>query len=452
MLPVVLVFRQSEGYCADMTNTTGKPKTTRPRVFLFLQGPHGPFFSELANRLRETGATCFRVAFNAGDASRWKDADSLLVFRDPIPAWRDQLTRWIDETQASDLVLYGDVRRHHAEAIQIAKAAGLTIHVFEEGYLRPYWTTYERDGSNGNSKLMQISLEQMTNALNRTADVPAVPPDRWGDLRMHMIHGALYHWHVLFRNQRFPHYQPHRDQTVAEEFRLQVLRLLRRPRHMVERWITTRRIRAGGRPYHVVLLQLEHDASFRAFSDFASQTEFVDMVIAGFADGAPQHHRLVFKAHPLEDGRAPLDRTIRDTARARGVSDRVHFVRGGKLAYLLQAARSAVTVNSTSAHQALWRGLPVRSFGVSVYDKPGLVSGQPLPEFFADPMPPDPNAYAIYRQFLLETSQLPGGYYSSKGRAQLLRHVVDRMVSTKDPYDLRLQSRETAAQQLRVVR
>jgi capsular polysaccharide export protein len=67
-------------------------------------------------------------------------------------------------------------------------------------------------------------------------------------------------------------------------------------------------------------------------------------------------------------------------------------------------------------------------------------------------MPPDPNAYAIYRQFLLETSQLPGGYYSSKGRAQLLRHVVDRMVSTNDPYDLRLQSRETAAQQLRVVR
>ena len=448
----MLGFTHPEGYCADMTNTTGMPKTSRSRTFLFLQGPHGPFFSELADRLRETGSMCFRVAFNAGDGSRWRDRSSLLAFRDPISGWPEQLARWIDTTKATDLVLYGDVRRHHAEAIRIARAADLTVHVFEEGYLRPYWATYERDGSNGNSKLMQITLDQMQGALSRTADVPALPPDRWGDLRMHMIHGALYHWHVLFRNQSFPHYQPHRDQSVAQEFGLQLLRLVRRPRHMIERWITTRRIRTGGRPYHVVLLQLEHDASFRAFSDFASQTEFVDMVIAGFAQGAPSHHRLVFKAHPLEDGRAPLERTIRDSARVHGVTDRVHFVRGGKLAYLLQSARSAVTVNSTSAHQALWRGLPVRSFGISVYDKPGLVSDQPLPEFFADPHPPDPEAYAVYRRFLLETSQLPGGFYSAKGRSQLLRHVVDRMLSTRDPYDLRLDPRETAAQQLRVVR
>jgi capsular polysaccharide export protein len=435
-----------------MTNTTGKLKTSAPRVFLFLQGPHGPFFSELADRLRETGATCFRVAFNAGDVSRWRDAQSLLAFRDPLSAWPEQLGHWLTSTKATDLVLYGDVRWHHAEAIRIARTAGLTVHVFEEGYLRPYWATYERDGSNGNSKLMQITLEQMQGALNRRADVPALPPDRWGDLRMHMVHGALYHWHVLFRNQSFPHYLPHRDQSVAEEFRLHVLRLLRRPRHMIERWVTTRRIRTGGRPYHVVLLQLEHDASFRAFSDFASQTEFVDMVIDGFAKGAPPHHRLVFKAHPLEDGRAPLERTIRTGAQRHDVSDRVHFVRGGKLAYLLQSARSAVTVNSTSAHQALWRGLPVRSFGVSVYDKPGLVSDQPLPDFFADPQPPDPAAYALYRQFLLETSQLPGGYYSAKGRSQLLRQVVDRMLSVQDPYGLRLVPRETGGQQLRVVR
>ncbi|MCI5112511.1 MAG: capsule biosynthesis protein CapA [Marivita sp.] len=435
-----------------MTNTTGKPRTARRRVFLFLQGPHGPFFSELANRLKETGADCYRVAFNAGDGSRWRDRRTLLPFRGVLPDWPSQLTAWLDETKATDIVLYGDVRRHHFDAIRIAKAAGLTVHVFEEGYLRPYWATYERNGSNGHSRLLQITLDEMEKALSRTADVPALPPDRWGDLRMHMVHGALYHWHVLFRNQSFPNYQSHRDESVAEEFRLQILRLLRRPRHMVERWITTRRIRAGGRPYHVVLLQLEHDASFRAFSSFQSQTEFVDMVIAGFAEGAPRHHRLVFKAHPLEDGRAPLERTIRDSARAHGVADRVYFVRGGKLAYLLQTARSAITVNSTSAHQALWRGLPVRSFGVSVYDKPGLVSHQPLPEFFADPTPPDTGAYDIYRQFLLETSQIPGGFYSMKGRSQLLRQVVDRMLLPEDPYDLRLARRETGAQQLRVVR
>ena len=222
---------------------------------------------------------------------------------------------------------------------------------------------------------------------------------------------------------------------------------------MVERWITTRRIRAGGRPYHVVLLQLEHDASFRAFSSFQSQTEFVDMVIAGFAEGSPRHHRLVFKAHPLEDGRAPLERTIRDSARAHGVADRVYFVRGGKLAYLLQTARSAITVNSTSAHQALWRGLPVAQlWRERLMTNPALCRTSPCLSSLPIRRRRIPGAYDIYRQFLLETSQIPGGFYSMKGRSQLLRQVVDRMLSPEDPYDLRLARRETGAQQLRVVR
>lgn len=434
-----------------MTNATAKPVTGNARVFLFLQGPHGPFFADLAKHLTETGARCWRVAFNAGDVAGWQDRQSLLRFDRATADWPEHLANWVRLTKATDLVLYGDTRPHHAGAIRVARVMGLTIHVFEEGYLRPYWATYERNGANGNSRLMQISLAEMAQALDRRADTPSLPPDRWGDLRHHMLHGALYHWHVLFRNRAFPQYRPHRDETVAEEFRLHVLRLLRRPRHMVERKIATHRIRNGGWPFHVVLLQLEHDASFRSFSTFASQTDFIEEVISGFAQGAPNHHRLVFKAHPLEDGRAPLSQAIRAAALRAGLSDRVFFVRGGKLAHLLNAARSAVTVNSTAAHQALWRGLPVRAFGTSVYDKPGLVSHQPLAAFFAGPQPPDPDAYAVYRQFLLETSQLPGGFYSARGRVQLVRHVVDRMLSPVDPYDARLGQRETVTQQLRSV-
>jgi capsular polysaccharide export protein len=435
-----------------MMNATGKKKTGADRVFLFLQGPHGPFFSELAAHLAETGAHCWRVAFNAGDAAGWRNEATLLRFTGHRGDWTSQFKDWVGETGATDLILYGDTRWHHADAIAAAKSAGLTVHVFEEGYLRPYWATYERGGSNGNSRLMQITLEQMAQALSAGTEHTPMPPDRWGDLRHHMFHGALYHWHVLFRNHAFPNYRPHRDLSVRAEFSLQLLRLLRRPRHMFERWRTTRRIRNGGWPYHVVLLQLEHDASFRAFSAFTSQTDFVDSIVSGFAAGAPSHHRLVFKAHPLEDGRAPLSRAIRDSAHAHSIADRVFFVRGGKLAYLLNASRSAVTVNSTAAHQALWRGLPLRSFGTSVYDKPGLVSHQPLTDFFTDPQPPNPEIYSVYRRFLLETSQLPGGFYSSRGRAELLRRVVDHMLSESDPYDLRLAGHELKSQQLRLVR
>ena len=199
--------------------------------------------------------------------------------------------------------------------------------------------------------------------------------------------------------------------------------------------MATNRVVRGGFPYHLALLQLEHDASFRAHSPYASMTEFLDAVIAGFATGAPAHHHLILKAHPLEDGRAPLRATIRRLAGEHRVRDRVHYLRGGKLARLMDEARSAVTVNSTAAQQALWRGLPVKALGRSVFSKPELVSGQSIVDFFADPHPPDPGAYRTYRQYLLRTSQVPGGFYSAHGRQRLLRRIVDRILSGVNPYD-----------------
>ncbi len=119
-----------------------------------------------------------------------------------------------------------------------------------------------------------------------------------------------------------------------------------------------------------------------------------------FADNAPLHHHLVFKSHPLEDSRQSLSRMARRMAAEFGVSDRVHFVRGGKLAELLDFARSVVTINSTAAQQALWRGLPVKALGQGVFCKPEFTSSQALGEFFADPKKPDMAAYRDYRQYL----------------------------------------------------
>mgnify|MGYP003138512366 FL=1 len=39
------------------------------RSFLFLQGPHGPFFHRLGQMLRAAGADVWRVGFNQGDSA-----------------------------------------------------------------------------------------------------------------------------------------------------------------------------------------------------------------------------------------------------------------------------------------------------------------------------------------------------------------------------------------------
>jgi capsular polysaccharide export protein len=426
--------------------------TDPQRRFLFLQGPHGPFFHQLGRHLRAAGAQVWRVGFNTGDDAFWFDRPSYIPYHGRASDWPGTCAALLEDRRITDIVLYGDTRPIHAEAVRLAQARGLTVHVFEEGYLRPYWVTYERGGANGHSRLMGLSIAEMRRALEHSdLDLPDAPA-RWGDMRHHVFYGALYHWFVMFRNGRYRNFRPHRELTVTQEFRLYLRRLLLMPAHALDRMLATLRITRGGFPYHLALLQLEHDASFRCHGPFGSMTEFLETVIAGFTEGAPPHHHLVFKAHPLEDGRKPLRREVRRLARLHGVAGRVHWVRGGKLAGLLDHARSAVTVNSTAAQQALWRGLPVRVFGSAVYAKPEFVSAQPLPEFFARPMRPDSRAYRDFRSFLLETSQVAGGFYSGRGRRQLLRQVVDMMLAPQDPYAALASGTAAPRQQLRLVK
>ena len=421
------------------------------RVFLFLQGPHGPFFHRLGTMLRRAGSTVWRVGFNAGDRAFWFHPRSYIPYRGTAADWPDTFAQLLDDKGVTDIVLYGDTRPIHAQAVEEAKRRGLTVHVFEEGYMRPYWVTYERGGTNGHSRLMDMSVADMQAALALSDMEAPLPPGHWGDTRQHVFYGALYHWFVMFRNGQYRNFQPHRSLTVAKEFQLYLRRLLLMSFHTLDRLQATLRIKYGGFPYHLALLQLEHDASFQQHSPFGSMTEFLELVIDGFAKGAPGHHHLVIKAHPLEDGRVPIRRTIRRLSRELGVRGRVHYVRGGKLAQLLNDARSAVTVNSTAAQQVLWRGIPLKVFGRAVFAKPEFVSDQPLPEFFAGASRPDNRAYKDYRRYLLETSQLPGGFYSARGRRQLLRQVVDMMLSPDDPYDALALGTAAPRQQLRLV-
>ena len=421
------------------------------RSFLFLQGPHGPFFGQLAAMLHRTGATVWRIGFNRGDQAFWPDKTRYTAFHGTADTWPDALATHLTQHNITDLVLYGDTRHVHADAIRIAKSAGITVHVFEEGYLRPHWVTYERGGSNGHSRLMQMSVAQMRADLAQTDVDLAAAPAHWGDMRRHMFWGAVYHGILLAGKRSYPAFRPHRSLTAGQEFWLYAKRYALLPLHSAERMAATLRIRHGGFPYHLALLQLEHDASFQMHSPFATMADFLAEVIEGFTKGAPAHHHLVFKAHPLEDGRVNLSRIIARIARDHGISARVHFVRGGKLARLLDFATTAVTVNSTAGQQALWRGLPIKTFGASVYSKPEFVSSQPLDQFFANPKKPDSRAYRDFRHYLLETSQVAGGYYSSRGRRVLLRSVVDMMLAAVDPYDALTQAGAAPRQQFRLV-
>lgn len=404
------------------------------RHFLLLQGPHGPFYAQLAEKLRAAGHKVSRLAFNAGDCAEWPDTGSLLCYRDIADNFGPWLQALLQERGVTDLVLYGDHRWMHHIAAKIAKQTQRRLHFLEEGYLRPHWITYERDGVNGGSLLMDMPIERICELAHHIPDRDRPAPDQWGAMGRHLWHGLRYHRAVGRGASDWPAVPPARGISLNHERDYALRALLDLPIRARRRRRAQRRLNNSGAPYHVALLQLGHDASVQAHSPYSNMASFMKDVAVGFAKGAPTHHHLVFKFHPFEDGREGLHRLARKLEAQLGLNGRVHLLEGERLASLLDTALSVVTINSTAAQQAMWRGLPVRAAGRAIYAKQGLVSSQPMHDFFARPELPDHAAYLAFRRVLLATSQVKGGFYTATGRATLLRNLVDMMLAAEGPY------------------
>lgn len=411
------------------------------RVFLFLQGPHGPFVRCLASSLSQLGAIVHRATFNALDEAEWRNAGPLHRFNDDADRFHGWLIQRIQAHGVTDIVLYGDTRPMHRIAIEIARKHGIETHCLEEGYVRPSWITYERQGANGNSRAMSISLPRMAQALGTPTEPSSEAPAGWGDYRQHLWFSAVYHARCLIPSRRYGRRYRHRGESLERECAWYAWRALMTPAIWFWRTLRQWALLRSDKAFHLVLLQLSFDASMQDHSDFGSTSEFVERVIAAFAEGAAEDEYLVLKAHPFEDGRERLGKVIRALAAQQGVGQRVIFINGGKkLAQLLDRSRTAVTVNSTAAQQALWRGLPVAALGRAVYRKPGLASEQDLVSFFRQPRRPDPRSYWLLRQFLMETSQIRGSFYANVGIERVLSILPGVMLERADPYDRLLQS------------
>jgi len=86
------------------------------RRFLLLQGPHGPFFSQLGAMLAAAGCGVWRVGFNRGDEIFWHDRAGYIRFDAPPEAWPEACRQIIERHAITDLALYGDTRPIHAQA------------------------------------------------------------------------------------------------------------------------------------------------------------------------------------------------------------------------------------------------------------------------------------------------------------------------------------------------
>lgn len=343
---------------------------------LLLQGPNGPFFRRLYDELLQAGAEVTKVNLNA--------AEELYFFGRPKTHYRGVAEQWpsflrdiILRKQINVCFLFGDCRPYHAAAIPILKQLGVSVFVFEDGYLRPHYLTVERGGVNARSAL-RVWQPDLTSDL--PVPPPPVPvPHALGWSILHTIVNSLG---VTLGKPFFPHYVHHRDVNTARQALLWARSGLRFAYYkQTERRHMSTIERAWDGKYFLVALQVFNDFQIQR-SRFDDVRDFIQEVIESFARSGPADARLIFKHHPADRAYRNYAPLLKQLSEKYNLKGRVLYVHDLHLPTLFKHARGTVMINSTVGWSSLHHRTPVFACEETVYGYFGLTARGTLDEFW----------------------------------------------------------------------
>jgi len=399
--------------------------------FLMLQGVNSPFFQRLGQALMHDGHDVLKVNFNCGDA--WYSRGLQRIdYKGPIEELGQFYSTLIDTREITDVVLFGDRRPLHRACISVARARNLPVHVFEEGYFRPYWITLERDGVNAHS-----SLPRDADWYRRTA--PRIPDYDNGEAFSSSFGARAWHdiaYNVAGMRNRlyFPHYRGHSPVPAWLEYPAYLRRgisLISRRRYDASQ---IDRIVAEKLPFWLVPLQLNTDAQIRDHSPIKDMPEFLQHVFASFSRFGNGADLMVIKNHPLDSGLINYRAVIRRLCTEYGVPcQNVIYLESGSLPILLSHARGVVTVNSTVGGSALIHNRPLFTLADPIYNLPGLTFQGRLDEFWTNPPRPDAMLFKQFRNAVIHLTQVNGGFYTRQSIDMAVRGALPRLARATHP-------------------
>ncbi len=400
--------------------------------FLFLQGVASPFFADLGKALIDEGHHVLKINFCGGD---WLFSNRLnhLNYQDSLNALPEFLQNIFAKHQITDIVLFGDTRPVHLSALQLAKQQNISVHVFEEGYLRPGWITLEKDGVNANSPLSKRP-EWFLDFANTQA-VQTTPQATGQQLKPRAYHDLRYHLASFFLKLRYPHYRTHRPDMPLTEYlgwikRFPAIFLFHKKK--AQQRIET--LLAGNKSFYVLPLQLNADAQIKQHSPIKSISDFIQMSIKSFANHASEECFLVIKNHPLDTWLVDYPDVI-NKALIRNQLDpgRVIYLETGDLNTLINQAIGTVLVNSTVGLTAIQANCPTIALGTAIYDMEGLTYQGKLDDFWHDALDDKykPNAKLVeaFCRSVTALSQINGDFYTKIGIKMAVSSSVKRLVS-----------------------
>ncbi|NNP69402.1 capsular biosynthesis protein [Acinetobacter sp. Ac_5812] len=374
---------------------------------LLLQGPIGSFFTDLSDWLATKQIECFKINFNAGDWRYYNRRPNIWHYQKKAEYFETWLSEKVEKNQIDALVCFGDCRFYHQKACRIAQRLNIKFYVFEEGYIRPDYLTFEAGGVNNFSNFQQRFLEQKDKGsleLHCKASENHYHRMIWNGFQYYLC------WALLF--WLYPFYQHHRGYNPIQEFGYWTVSMLRRFRNsLTEPRRFESFIQQHDLNYFIFTLQVHNDSQVRIHSHYKDVRDCIDEVITSFAQHAEQEKHLVLKHHPMDRGYRHYGQLIKEISKKLGVEDRVHYFCDIHLPTLLKHGLGLVTINSTTGIQALYHHLPVKTLGHSLYDLPGLTAQMDLDQFWQNPQAPNGAVFRVFREKLIEITQLNGAYY-----------------------------------------
>ncbi|MBO4369279.1 MAG: capsular biosynthesis protein [Desulfovibrio sp.] len=399
------------------------------RTFLFLQGPLSYFFYRLGEALQAKGHRVLRVQLCGGDVSFWP-SKSAFAWRGPSWQWPQWISSLMQENAVTDLVLIGDWRPLHQEAVLLAKLRGIRVWVYEEGYLRPGFVTLEEGGVNASSQLPNTPEGILARAKELAHEsffsASCAPNPMRGRVLCTIWHhiGNFFLWPFFF------HYKTHRPYCVGRELLGHIPRLFLRQARRRESIGVFREVVKRVDPFYFMPLQLDSDSQIRRHSPFTGVLDSLSVVITNFAAFAPKNSFLLIKNHPLDNGLINYRRYIRSMGAASGCASRLRFVESVNNKNVLDFCQAVVLCNSTLGLTALQRGRAVYCLGSSIYAMPGLAVAKnemALADFWCNPRPPSMDLLHAFLLVLRHDALVPGNFYSKQGIDEAIAGSFIRM-------------------------
>lgn len=411
---------------------------------LLLQGPMGNYFTQLARWLEFHNKQYYKVNFNGGD---WFFSRGLnnLNYRGKLSYFDDWLISEIKDKQIDAIVCFGDCRFYHRIAKRVAVELKVDFFVFEEGYVRPNYITFEQNGVNDFSDFRKFyeSSDQTIPDL----PLPDHPQEVYPSFSFLIRSAICFYLMWVLCTLLYPHYRHHRMiRPTFEVFywlRAGVRKLINK---QVDSYKFLNLIQHHTDRYYIVALQVHNDSQVQVHSDYVDVRDFIQKVTASFANHSDDLQHLVFKHHPMDRGYRHYGNLLRELAKEYDLEGRVHYVCDVHLPTLMKHSLGIVTINSTTGIQALHHGKPVIALGRAIYNLPKLTFQGGLDQFWKNPGRVNRLHYRRFRYALVHYSQLNGAYY---GQSPWMKNYDEKRLENRFNYTV---GGHTNKEKLRIVK